>query len=100
MPLLLHLWGCAGPPRARVEKYPTSPNVTAACACQPLPFVPSFSFDACQPLTRKLAELEAEARAMGATVPPPPNPAVLATLMGRGGRGGGAEAGGGRGSGR
>lgn len=49
----------------------------------------------CVPL-RKLADLEAEARAMGATVPPPPNPAFLAQLGG-GGRGSGAEASGGRG---
>ncbi|CAM9551855.1 unnamed protein product, partial [Ectocarpus sp. 12 AP-2014] len=35
---------------------------------------------------RKLADIEAEARAMGATVPPPPNPGVLARLEG-GGRG-------------
>ncbi|CAM9452472.1 unnamed protein product [Scytosiphon promiscuus] len=48
----------------------------------------------------KLAELEAEARAMGATIPPRPNPAVLARLVEGGGRGSGAEGGGGRGGGR
>lgn len=50
--------------------------------------------------TRKLAELEAEARAMGATVPPRPNPAVLTRLVEGAGRGSGAEASGGRVGGR
>lgn len=49
--------------------------------------------------TRKLADLEAEARAMGATIPPRPNPAVLARLVEGGGRGSGADGGGGRGGG-
>lgn len=67
---------------------------------QPTPLVPSPPYGACQTLTRKLAVLEAEARAMGATVPPPPNAAVLATLMGKSGQGNSTEAGGGRGGGR
>lgn len=59
----------------------------------------SFVLYPCACVFSKLADLEREARAMGADVPPPPNAAMLAKLM-DGGRGGGLDGAGGRGFGR
>lgn len=71
-----------------------------------VPILSCFGITLCYvSLDRRIAQLEAEAHVVGATVPPPPNAAAVARLAATaaaGGRGGGADAltAGGRGFGR
>lgn len=83
--------------RQLTNGYPPPQPYTAPSPLPPRPIFPFLNLD-----RSKLADLEAEAREMGATVPPLPSPAMLAKLtQASAGRGGGGDAlAGGHGPGR